>query len=77
VKVTTTIGEVAVMHSEPLQLECNDVKHMTEKEVYPPKLNAEDLPGEKTLSTSAAVLFHCVSFIVLVVDFLMFMNLQL
>jgi len=42
------MGEVKVMHSESLQFECSDVKHMTEKEVYPPKPNAEDLPGEDT-----------------------------
>ncbi|XP_020202157.1 probable E3 ubiquitin-protein ligase RZFP34 [Cajanus cajan] len=41
------MGEVAVMHSEPLQFECNDIKHMTEKEVYPSESNAEHLPGEE------------------------------
>jgi RING finger/CHY zinc finger protein 1 len=28
------MGEVAVLHSEPLQFECNDMKFMTEKDVY-------------------------------------------
>lgn len=28
------MGEVAVMHSEPLQFECNDMKLIKEKDVY-------------------------------------------
>ncbi|KAG4931177.1 hypothetical protein JHK86_048138 [Glycine max] len=43
------MGEVAVMHSEPLQFECNDINvNMTEKEVYPPESNVEHLPGEES-----------------------------
>ncbi|KEH39803.1 hypothetical protein MTR_1g010170 [Medicago truncatula] len=42
------MGEVAVLHSEPLQFECNDKKHMTEEGVYPPKSNPESLPGEES-----------------------------
>lgn len=42
------MGEVAVMHSEPLQFECNDMKHMTEKDVYTPQSNAERMPGEES-----------------------------
>ncbi|CAJ1972148.1 unnamed protein product [Sphenostylis stenocarpa] len=46
--VTSTMGEVAIMHSEPLQFECNDIKHMTENEVYAPESNAEDLHTEES-----------------------------
>jgi len=46
------MGEVAVMRSEPLQFDCNDIKDMTEKEVYPPESNAEDLPGEESCQST-------------------------
>lgn len=42
------MGDVAVLHSEPLQFECNDKKHMTEEGVYPPKSNPESFPGEES-----------------------------
>ncbi|CAL5206388.1 unnamed protein product [Lathyrus oleraceus] len=42
------MGEVAVLHSEPLHFECNDTKHMTEEDVYPPNSNPEPLPGEES-----------------------------
>lgn len=42
------MGEVAVLHSEPLHFECNDIKHVTEEDVYPPKSNPECLPGENS-----------------------------
>lgn len=42
------MGEVAVLHSEPLHFECNDTKHMTEEDVYPPNSNSEHLPGEES-----------------------------
>ena len=46
------MGEVAAMHFEPLQFECNDITHMTEKEVYPPESNTEDLPGEESCQST-------------------------
>ncbi|KAJ1420170.1 Zinc finger, RING-type [Sesbania bispinosa] len=42
------MGEVAVMHSEPLQFECNDMKHVTEKDVYNLPSNEEHIVGEKS-----------------------------
>lgn len=36
------MGEVAVMHSEPLQFECNDMNHITEKDVCNQQSNEED-----------------------------------
>lgn len=42
------MGEVAVMHSEPLQFECNDMKHVTEKDVYILPSNAEHTLGEES-----------------------------
>ncbi|MCI00182.1 RING finger and CHY zinc finger domain-containing protein 1-like, partial [Trifolium medium] len=42
------MGEVAVLHSEPLHFECNDTKHMIEEDAYPPKSNPESFPGEES-----------------------------
>jgi len=42
------MGEVAVMHSEPLQFECNDRKLITEKDVHNLPSNEEHMHGEKS-----------------------------
>ena len=42
------MGEVAVLHSEPLQFECNDMRHMTEEDVYNLPSNAEHMLGEES-----------------------------
>ncbi|KAH1244870.1 putative E3 ubiquitin-protein ligase RZFP34 [Glycine max] len=44
------MGEVAVMHSEPLQFDCNDMKHITEKDVYNLLSNEEHILGEESIS---------------------------
>ncbi|CAL0323124.1 unnamed protein product [Lupinus luteus] len=41
------MGEVAVMHSEPLQLECYGMNRMTENDVHTPKSN-EPMPEEES-----------------------------
>lgn len=46
------MGEVAVMHSEPLQFECNEMKLMTEKDVYDIPSNEEQMLGEKPSHSS-------------------------
>ncbi|XP_057720465.1 probable E3 ubiquitin-protein ligase RZFP34 isoform X1 [Arachis stenosperma] len=46
------MGEVAVMRSEPLQFECNDMKHLTEGDAYATESNAEiDHREESSQST--------------------------
>jgi RING finger/CHY zinc finger protein 1 len=42
------MGEVAVLHSEPLHFECNDTKHIIEEDPYPPKSNPESFPEEES-----------------------------
>lgn len=42
------MGEVAVMHSEPLQFECNDRNLITEKDVHNLPSNEEHMHGEKS-----------------------------
>ncbi|KAH1244872.1 putative E3 ubiquitin-protein ligase RZFP34 [Glycine max] len=46
------MGEVAVMHSEPLQFDCNDMKHITEKDVYNLLSNEEHILGEESSQSS-------------------------